>query len=144
MKRQVIVRALGRDTVRMWLVAGVMLGFLACAAFGQQQERIVLGLAARDASKYNYQYMKYDRMVPHYKENGIPGSLIEHGAFYREDWPQEKIYETLKQYHVVHLATTCEGVETLTNRHRARARAVAAALAQYVREGGGLFLQARA
>lgn len=104
---------------------------------------IVLGLAGKEAEKHNVEFMQYSRMQPVYKENGIQASLFEFTAFTGKDWTEEKIYNLLKQFHVVHLTTTEEGITVVTPELAAHAKVAGAALARYVKDGGGLYIQPR-
>ena len=115
-----------------------------CALASAQEGPVVLGIVRKsDAEKYNAEFMRFDRMVPLYKENSIQASLVNTDPFWRVDESEDQIYETLKKHHVVHLETTIHNIHRLTDRKVARAKTVSAALQRYVREGGGLFIQPR-
>jgi hypothetical protein len=103
----------------------------------------VLGVSLRDAAKYNTEFLRYSRMLPVYQKHGVSASLVEETGFYHAGSSGEKLFQLLKQYHVVHLATTEEGVQKLTPQLIAHAKIAGAALARFVRDGGGLFLQPR-
>lgn len=102
---------------------------------------IVLGITSPGAEAYNTEFFLFRRMVPLFTENHIEASLIEHGAFYSQDWKDEQLDSLLKGCHVVQLGTTEEGASKLTPQLEARAKRVGAALRRYVEDGGGLFLQ---
>lgn len=116
---------------------------LCCAGFSQEAQQVVLGIATHEAAKYNTEYLKFDRMPPVYRQSGIEASLVEMDGLYLQDWSEEQIVSLLRRYHVILLNTTCEGLPRLTPELEARARRVGAALARYVGEGGGLYLQPR-
>lgn len=102
---------------------------------------IVLGLAMCEAASHDVEFWQQNRMMPLYQQNRIEPSLFEFSGFYYADASEDDLCKLLKQFHVVHLGTTHEGVEKLTPAHTARAKRVGAALARYVNDGGGLFLQ---
>jgi len=106
-----------------------------------EAKSVLLGLSAVDADKHNVEFQAYDRMVPVYQENGIRPALLESSFFYRRDCTEDKLVELMKRFHVVHLATTEEGVTRFDEAHRKRAEIVGRALVRYVEQGGGLFLQ---
>ena len=126
----------------IFAVGAILLSNL--CTFCNAEPPIALGLAENEAEKYNVEFMQYNRMQPVYKENGIQASLFEFGAFTGKDWTEEKIYNLLKQYHVVHLTTTENGIVTVTPELEEHAKIAAAALAHYVKDGGGLYIQPRA
>ncbi|HEY3418276.1 MAG TPA: hypothetical protein VGM23_15470, partial [Armatimonadota bacterium] len=101
---------------------------------------VVLGLSHGEAEKYNVEFQQFGRIVPVYKQQGIQAAYCELHAFLG-GWSEEAIVKLLKGYHVVALQTTNEGFYTLTPAQIAQAKVVGAALARYVREGGGLLLQ---
>ncbi|HEY3418800.1 MAG TPA: hypothetical protein VGM23_18145, partial [Armatimonadota bacterium] len=112
-----------------------------CGTSLAADQSITLGIAYTDAQQYNAEFFLYRRMVPLFTENHIEASLIEHGAFYTQDWKDEQLDNLLNGCHVVVLTTTNEGAGKLTPELQARAKRVGAALARYVQGGGGLFLQ---
>jgi len=105
------------------------------------ENSIVLGLAQGDAAKHDTEFLTGNPMASVYQENHIVPSLLEFSGFYGAEASEEDLYKLLKQFHVVQLGTTHEGVEKLTPVHIARAKRVGAALVRYVNGGGGLFLQ---
>jgi len=124
------------------LGAGLAVLSLCLAPAGAEDaKRIVLGLTAVDADKHNVEFQTYDRMIPVYRENGIRAALLESSFFYRRDGSEDQLLELLKRFHVVHLVTTEEGVTRFDEKHRRRADVVGQALARYVEQGGGLFVQ---
>jgi len=102
---------------------------------------VVLGRCSIEADKYNVEFQTHDRMIPVYQQSGIRAALLEASFLYRRDCPEDKLLEMMKQFHVVHLATTNEGVTNFDEVHKKRAAAVGRVLARYVEEGGGLFVQ---
>jgi hypothetical protein len=102
---------------------------------------VVLGLSAGDADKHNGEFRAYDRMIPVYGENGIRAALLEASLFYDRECPEERLLAIMKQFHVVHLTTTEEGITRFDERHKRLAAVVGRVLARYVEEGGGLFIQ---
>ena len=117
--------------------------FLVATAAWCQAPVVVLGIATHEADKHNVEFQKYDRTMPLFQQNGIQASLVEEDGLCRQTWTEARLYQLLKVYHVVQLATTCEGVQKLTPEVEARAKLAGAALARYVQEGGGLLLQPR-
>lgn len=114
---------------------------LVLPAFAQEAPLVVLGLGQYEAPKFNVEFLRFDRMVPVYRENGIQASLVENGGLYHTGWSEDRLVTLFKQYHAIHITTTEEGVPQLTPELIAHAKVAGAALARYVREGGGLFLQ---
>jgi len=136
------------STVVPIITGSLTCGLLAmslCAAPARAQDAkpVILGLAAVDADKHNVEFQTYDRMIPVYRQNGIQAALLESSYFYRRDCTEDQLLEKLKRFHVVHLATTEEGVTRFDEKHQRRAPVVGRALARYVEQGGGLFLQPR-
>ncbi len=128
--------------LRYLLLLALLLSLLAPSlALAQDQALVVLGLGQYDAPKFNVEFLRFDRMVPVYQENGIQASLMDNGGLYRLHWPEDQLYNLFRQYHAIHITTTEEGVPKLTPELIAQAKVAGAALARYVREGGGLFLQ---
>ena len=125
-----------------WVVIG-MLGLSLCPAFARAERAkpIALGLCARDADKYNVEFQQYSRMQPVYRQHGVRAALLELSHFYRRDCSEDRLLELMKRFHVVHLSTTNEGVNRFDEVHKKRAAIVGRALARYVEDGGGLFLQ---
>ncbi|MHB9133244.1 MAG: CehA/McbA family metallohydrolase domain-containing protein [Armatimonadota bacterium] len=107
------------------------------------QKPVVLGLLRGDAEKHNVEFQQYDRMVPVYKESNIAPTLVEIHLLFTGAKSADQIYQLLKPYHAVVLATTTEGDVTVhvTPELQAYAKMVGEGLARYVREGGGLFVQ---
>lgn len=116
---------------------------LAVPAF-PQDDLVVLGIATHEGPKYNTEYLRYHRMVPVYREAGVQASLVEMDGLYRQDWTEDQLVALYRRYHTIFLTTTDEGVQRLTPEYEARAKVAGAALARYVREGGGLLLSPRA
>ena len=81
---------------------------------------VILGLSAIGADQHNAEFQVYDRMLPVYRENGIRAALLEASLFYQHDCSEEKLLEMLKRFHVVHLATTEEGVDQFDQTHKKR------------------------
>ncbi|MBU4365778.1 MAG: hypothetical protein KKF10_01445, partial [Verrucomicrobia bacterium] len=104
------------------------------------EPKVILGLGSGDAEKYNVEFMQFDRMIPLYAENNIQASLMENAGLCRQDQTEENLYKTFKQYHVIAFSTSFVGVYRLDDQFRKRAAVVGKALARYVQEGGGLFL----
>jgi len=121
--------------------AGLCLARPACA---EAEPPVVLGIATHEAAQHNTEFLKYSRMLPVYQQRGIAASLVEQDGLCHSGWSEEKLLQLLKGYHVVHLTTTEEGVQKITPPLAAQAKIAGAALARFVREGGGLFLQPRA
>jgi len=119
----------------------LVLALCLAAARAQDAGPVLLGLCAVDADKHNVEFQTCDRMLPVYREHGIQAALLESSFFYRRDCTEDQLLEMLKRFHVVHLATTEEGVTRFDERHQRRAAIVGRALAGYVEQGGGLFLQ---
>ena len=119
----------------------ILLTFQAFDVCAENSRPIILGLGTNEADKHNVEFMKYDRWVPLLRKNGIRTAMLESSAFYRRDWPAERLYQELKKFEVVHLRTTNEGVTRVTAAYERRAKQASAVLARYVREGGGLFIQ---
>lgn len=108
----------------------------------------VVGIGKKEADKYNVEFMQYSRMQPVYRENGIQASLFEFSALTnladytgKKNWKEEDIYKLFKQYHVVHYITTEEGISVVTPELEEHAKIASSALARYVSEGGGLYVQ---
>jgi len=102
---------------------------------------IELGLGQDEGSKYNVEFMQFDRMQPVYKENGIEASLFDISVFYSQDQTEEQIYQMLKQYDAVQVTATSWGVPKMTPAIMAREKVARAALVRYVQDGGGLLIQ---
>lgn len=135
-----------RSTIVPVIIGSLSAGLLALClcpvpASAQDAKPVLLGLCAVDADKHNVEFQTYDRMIPVYRENGIQAALLESSYFYRRDCTEHQLLEMLKRFHVVHLATTEEGVTRFDEKHQRRAPVVGRALARYVEQGGGLFLQ---
>ncbi|MHB9022572.1 MAG: hypothetical protein ACYC7E_00125 [Armatimonadota bacterium] len=107
---------------------------------------VILGLLSHDAEKYNVEFQQFDRMIPVYKAEGITPTLAPSEPFMSETVNSEQLYKALKPYHAIVLATTSESHLTvrLTPEVQDMGRRVGAALERYVRDGGGLFVQAQA
>ncbi|MHB9024709.1 MAG: hypothetical protein ACYC7E_11135 [Armatimonadota bacterium] len=118
-----------------------LLGLLLCCSIPASADTpLVLGLSHGEAEKRNVEFQQYGRMIPVYKQQGIQASYCEFSAF-TGGWSEEAIVKLMKGYHVVALTTTTEGFYQLTPAQIAQGKVVGAALARYVREGGGLLLQ---
>jgi len=125
-----------------WLVVGSLaLGIAVPAVFSAEANPIILGQCAGDADKHNVEFQLYDRMIPVYGENGIRAALLEHSFFFHRNSTEDQLLAMMKKFHVVHLATTQEGASPFDEALKQRATVVGRALARYVEEGGGLFLQ---
>ncbi len=118
---------------------------LAVGAPAAAQKPVILGLLSSDAEKHNVEFQQYDRMIPVYKQNGITPVLVERKPLLGGAASADQIYQMLKPLHAVVLATTTESNLTvqLTPVQEAYGRMVGEALVRYVKEGGGLFLQAQ-
>ena len=117
--------------------------FLSINCFSQEK-KILLGLPKADGDKYNVEYRKYGRLIPVYQKNNIEPVLFNYIFSPRSGYSEDKIYESILRFHVIHLTTTDEGVGTkFGENEREYARRVGNALKKYVEEGGGLFIQAR-
>ena len=135
-------RCLCAPGVVSWIVAGsLVLCLNVPAVFSAEAKPIVLGLSAGDADKHNVEFQIYDRMIPVYRDSGIRAALLEHSFFFNRDCTEDQLLATMKKFRVVHLATTQEGASPFDEAHQKRAAVVGRALARYVEEGGGLFLQ---
>jgi hypothetical protein len=117
------------------------LNLSADSAGAGEAKPVVLGLCTGDADRHNVEFQRYDRMIPVYRENGIRAALLESSLFYYRDCPGAKLLEMMKQFQVIHLTTTEEGVTRFDEAHKKRAGIVGRALARFVEDGGGLFLQ---
>jgi hypothetical protein len=125
-----------------WIVAGsLVLCLNVPAVFSAEAKPIVLGLSAGDADKHNVEFQIYDRMIPVYRDSGIRAAFLEHSFFFHRNCTEDQLLAMLKKFHVVHLATTQEGANPFDEAHKKQAAVVGRALARYVEEGGGLFLQ---
>lgn len=113
------------------------------AAFANDPAPLNLGITLVDGDKYNVEYQRFHRMAAAYQKNGILPFLIDEQGMTRAHWSEDQLVRHLRPYHVVLLNTTCEGIDKLTPELEAQAKVTGAALARYVREGGGLFLQPR-
>lgn len=94
----------------------------------------------RGESKYNVEFLRFDRMVPVYREHGLEPALMETRPFVHAGKSAEEIYQLLKPYHVVALFNTYDDSLKLTPELKAMAPNVNAALTRYVSEGGGLVI----
>jgi hypothetical protein len=103
-----------------------------------------LGITVVDGDKYNVEYQRFHRMAAVYRQQGIEAFLIDEQGLTGRRWSEEQLVAHFRPYHVLMLNTTCEGINKLTPEMIAQAKVTGAALARYVREGGGLFLQPRA
>ncbi|MBI4025249.1 MAG: hypothetical protein HY360_09740 [Verrucomicrobia bacterium] len=124
-----------------WVCLTLALLLAAGAPSWAAEPKVVLGLATDDAAKYNVEFMRFDRTIPLYTENNIQASLMESSGLVIADWPEDKLYQTFKQYHVIAIGTPEEGVFQLDEKFRKRAEVAGKALARYVKEGGGLLLK---
>lgn len=102
---------------------------------------VVLGLMLNEALQKDTEFQRFGRMIPVYKQNGIQASLCENSNLINAGASEEGIYQQLKAFHVVRLQTSTEGFYDLTPELKSHAKVVGAALARYVRDGGGLLLQ---
>ncbi len=105
------------------------------------QAEIVLGVTYHDGEKYNVEFQQYSRMQPLYRENGIRAAYLESSLLSHSDCTEDNLLQQLKQFQVVHLTTTHEGVKCFDAAHQKEAEVVGRALARYVEGGGGLFLE---
>lgn len=108
--------------------------------WGQKKNKTIVGIATHDGAKFNAEFRKYDRLLPVYNQYDIEPTLIEKGGLQDKDWSVDEIYNELKKCHVVHLVTTHVGADADPDGIK-RAERVGEALARYIKEGGGLFLQ---
>ena len=128
-----------RASLALWVTG---LG-AACAVGAGEKPLVVLGIGTHEAPKHNTEFLKFSRMLPVYHQNAIQASLVEQDGLHHAGWTEEKLYQLFRAYHVVLVTTTEEGVSKLTPALEAHAKVAGAALARYVRDGGGLFLQPR-
>jgi hypothetical protein len=98
---------------------------------------VLVGICTHEADKHNVEFIKYSRMLPVYRQNGVQASLVEMDGLYLRSVTEDKLVGLFRQYHVIQLTTTDEGMQKVTPEVEARARIAGAALARYVREGGG-------
>jgi len=125
----------------------VLLGALANPLAAGESKRIVLGITGPEAARREPEFRQYGRMKPLYAKNRIEACLLDVSLLLgRDAVGEEALFETLRRYHVVHLTTTSDepALAKPTPELLKRAETVGRALARYVREGGGLFIQARA
>ncbi|MBU4212207.1 MAG: hypothetical protein KKD33_06450, partial [Verrucomicrobia bacterium] len=126
------------------LIFGCILALNVYTASAQSEKKtVVLGITSGEADKHNVEFRRYDRMMPVYRRHGIEPSLISIEPFVSWDWSEDQIYQLLKPFHAVLLITIPYAVSDLTPALDARGKIVGAALARYVNEGGGLFVQAQ-
>ncbi|MDD5704814.1 MAG: hypothetical protein PHR35_02735, partial [Kiritimatiellae bacterium] len=131
-----------RVTKSVWSAALACLAFfLGASARAEEAKPVVLGLCSGDADKYNVEFQQYDRMMPVYRENGIRAALIELGPFVSQDYAEDQLLAMMKKSHVVHLTIPIEAVAVFDDVQKKRAAIVGRALARYVEEGGGLFIE---
>ncbi len=135
---------MNRTLSMSWSCALALVSIVLAVPAGAQKPTIV-GFLSNDAEKYNVEFQQYDRMIPVYKQNGLAPVLIEQRPFMGGARDADQIYQMLKPLHALVLTTTTEGHETvqLTPQQEAYGKMVGEALARYVQEGGGLFLQAQ-
>ena len=111
--------------------------------WARESKPIRLGLTSESADRFNTEFQQYDRMTAVYRENGIQAALLEKSVFHVRDCSEAELLATLKQFHVVHLSMGEEGHKRFTAADKKRVAIVGRALARYVADGGGLFLQLR-
>jgi len=107
---------------------------------------VVVGLLSVDADKFNVEFQQNARMIPVYQANGVQPVLAGLEGFLGGIANADAFYQRLKPFHVIVLCTTTEANETvrLTSAQQAYGKMVGEALLRFVREGGGLFIQAQA
>lgn len=107
-----------------------------------EQPTIKLGIArCSDAAKWDVEFQQYEWMQPVFRKEQIEASLMPREPLYRSGMGREQIDALLRGYHAIHLITTEEGIPHLTPELKTHARMVGEALADYVKQGGGLFLE---
>ena len=117
--------------------AGLLaLSFCASQVPAEGTKMVVLGVRRDDNAE-----MVDARMLPVYREHGIQPGHLDESLFSSRDCSEEQLLAMMKQFHVVHLVTLSEGIPRFDEPHKKRAAIVSGALARYVAEGGGLFLQ---
>jgi len=108
------------------------------------EKRVLLGIPMVDGDKRNVEFRKYNRLIPVYQKNNIEPVLFNNPFLPGSGYSEDKIYETICRFHVVHLTTTNEGIgKNFGENEKEYARSVGNALKRYVEEGGGLFIQSR-
>lgn len=88
----------------------------------------------------NTDFLRYDRMIPVYREHHLEPALMQTEPFVHGNRSEEEIYQLLKPFHVIALFNTYENSLKLTPELKALAPKVSAALLRYVRAGGGLLI----
>ncbi len=129
----------------------IAIGLLAMIAPGLLQAKttakppVKLGIARfSDAAKRDVEFQQYEWMQPAFREEQIEASLMPREPFYSPRVSREQLDALLRGYHAIHLITTEEHFTMLTPELKAHARMVGEALADYVKQGGGLFLNVQA
>jgi hypothetical protein len=109
----------------------------------KKEKPIVLGLGWQGfESKHDVEFQKYGRMQPVFKEHNIKNALFDLRDFYNRDMSVDQIYKQLKEFQVVHIQTTEEGIGTdLTDVYKKRAENLTKALERYLNDGGSVLIQ---
>lgn len=130
--------------VKQSVVTLLVLGLIMISSMvNAGDKKVILGIVCNDADKYKVEFEHYgDRISSLYRKYNIAPTFLESRPFMgREEWSEDKMVEMLKSCEVVDFVCPNEGISHLDDKLKARAKIAGQALAKYVKEGGGLFLQ---
>lgn len=122
-----------------WVVSFSLLPHIA-----QSQPTPMIGFLHHEAAQYEAEWRLYTGYGPTLQKNNLQGALVEDRAIYHGPIAAGQLYDAIKPFHAIVLVAHDEGTHTMTDADRARALIARADLERYVREGGGLFLEAQA
>lgn len=114
------------------------------AAQAQNTSAPMIGFLHHEAEQYEAEWRLYTGYGKTLLKNDLAGALVENRAIYRGPIAAGQLYDAIKPFHAIVLVARDEGTHTMTEADRARALVARADLERYVREGGGLFLEAQA
>ena len=121
----------------------VCLGALLCVMIRSGpvcgQEQVKVGFLTREAPQHRADWRDHGYRGT-LVENGMDGSLVENRAMMTGGLDEEAFYTSLKPFNVIAVASTTEGVYSLTEELKGTCRGARAALERFVSEGGGLFV----
>lgn len=130
----------------LYFVMFLFVFFLNTGNLVGDEKKIILGIARVDGGKYNVEFRKYHRTILFYQKNNIEPVLFDYIFLPQSSktLTEKQMYEIISRFHVIHLATTIEGVGVMFGEEeKGQAQKVANVLKKYVENGGGLFIQAQ-